>query len=82
MKSQRNILVWLPLLVAVCIGGGIWIGHSVIGPDRTWRWGTGDNKLNNIFHLISQEYVDPVNVDSIVELTIPQVLSKLDPHTV
>lgn len=82
MKSQRNIWIWLPLIVAVCVGGGIWIGHSVIKTDDGWSWGAGDNKLNNIFQLISNEYVDRVDVDSLMELTIPQVLAKLDPHTV
>lgn len=80
MKTGRSIFVWLPLLLAVVLAAGIWMGRTFLGdPDR--HGGSGA-KLGTIFRLIDEEYVDRVDVDSLVELTIPDLLTKLDPHTV
>lgn len=40
------------------------------------------NKLSTILHIIGNQYVDTVNVDGLVEKTIPKVLAELDPHSV
>ncbi|MBQ2332362.1 MAG: S41 family peptidase, partial [Prevotella sp.] len=40
------------------------------------------NRLNNLLHIIDDQYVDNVNIDSLVEKAIPQILSELDPHSV
>lgn len=39
-------------------------------------------KLNKLIDFINTEYVDSVNTDSIVNLTVDNILSKLDPHSV
>lgn len=39
-------------------------------------------KLNKIIDFIDNEYVDNVNSDSIVSLTVNSILAKLDPHSV
>lgn len=43
---------------------------------------THKNKLNKLIDFIDNEYVDKVNTDSIVDLTVTNILSKLDPHSV
>lgn len=40
------------------------------------------DKYGEILRLISQEYVDTMNVDSLLEMNIPDLLSYLDPHSV
>ncbi|MDR0692150.1 MAG: S41 family peptidase [Prevotellaceae bacterium] len=40
------------------------------------------NKLQLVFDQIRENYVDPVNIDSLVEKTIPFVLEELDPHSI
>ncbi|MDE7407220.1 MAG: S41 family peptidase [Muribaculaceae bacterium] len=80
MKKVNKIALWLPLIVAVSVAGGIWIGSKVLG-DSAYS-GKATRKLDEIFRLIEQSYVDNVNIDSITELTIPKFLERLDPHTV
>ena len=43
---------------------------------------TSGNKLNNLLHIIDDQYVDTVNVNDLVEKAMPQILSELDPHSV
>ena len=43
---------------------------------------SGSNRLNNLLHIIDDQYVDKVNLDSLVEKAIPQILGDLDPHSV
>lgn len=40
------------------------------------------NKLNEIFSIIDSEYVDSTDIDSLIEKSIPKVISELDPHSV
>lgn len=42
----------------------------------------GEQKLGYILNMIDTDYVDEVDLDSIVEKTIPSLLSNLDPHSV
>ena len=39
-------------------------------------------KMQRLLSFIEQDYVDPVNTDSIVTVTINEILAKLDPHSV
>ena len=70
--------IWLPLIVAVVFVAGLWIG-SALSSDKATIGSV--KKLGDIIGLINDEYVEPVNVDSLVEATIPQLLEKLDPHS-
>ena len=40
------------------------------------------SKLNKLMDFIESEYIDDVNTDSIVDLTVNSILEKLDPHSV
>ncbi len=40
------------------------------------------NKLSGLMELINGHYVDTVDMEALVEKTIPKVLSELDPHSV
>ncbi len=39
-------------------------------------------KLNRLINFIDNDYVDEVNTDSIVDLTVNSILEKLDPHSI
>ena len=39
-------------------------------------------RINKLINFINSEYVDDVNSDSIVDLTVNSILEKLDPHSV
>ncbi len=77
IKSDR-IKMWLPVVVAVAFVAGLWIGFKVSDKEES---GLAREKFGTILSLIDNEYVEPVDVDSLVEKTIPELLEKLDPHS-
>ncbi len=79
MKSYKNSLIWLPITIAISIVIGIFVGNQFTNQ----RYATdNDRKLNTILNLISDEYVDTININDLIEQSIPQILANLDPHTV
>lgn len=78
--NTKKLAVWVPLIVAVSLAGGIWIGRLFGGTSPTQS--TAVSKLSNILDIINAVYVDPVDTDSIVEMSISDIMAKLDPHSV
>lgn len=80
-KSNR----FMPLIMAVCVILGIMIGSfyaNHFSGNRLNIINSGSNRLSNLLHLIDDQYVDKVNIDSLVDVAIPQILADLDPHSV
>lgn len=71
--------IWAPLAGAVLFVVGLWVGYLMSGSKPLTP---AQQKLNEVFGYISDEYVDQVSMDSIVELAIPHLLQNLDPHSV
>ena len=75
----------MPLLMALCVVIGIVIGTfyaNHFSGNRLNIISTGSNRLNNLLHIIDDQYVDNVDIDSLVDKAIPQILAELDPHSV
>ena len=75
----------MPLIMAMCVVIGILIGTfyaNHFSGNRLNIINSGSNRLTNLLHLIEDQYVDKVNIDSLVDQAIPQILSDLDPHSV
>ena len=70
--------IWIPLAIAVAVVVGIFIGRHFASNKPVAE---NDRKLNAILNLISQDYVDTTNLHDLVEMSIPEILSRLDPHT-
>ncbi|MDE6336586.1 MAG: S41 family peptidase [Muribaculaceae bacterium] len=78
MKLKRNPgLVALPLLVTLGVVGGVFIGRYITR--RTLS--TQEEKLRTVLRLIDSEYVDRIDVDSLIEASLPDLLGSLDPHS-
>lgn len=78
-ENKRNIVaVLLPIVLAVGLIGGIFIGKLT----ESRRTSPEEEKLHTVLELIKQQYVDEINVDSLLETTIPDLLLQLDPHSV
>ncbi len=76
---------YTPLFIAVAVVVGIVIGTffaNHFSGNRLNIINSGSNRLNNLLHFIDDQYVDEVNIDSLVDKAIPQILSQLDPHSV
>ncbi len=78
MSNDRKYLLSLPLVAAACLVVGLWVGFNYAKNDR---YAASRQKLDEVFDIIGQSYVDPVDFDSLVELAIPELLSNLDPHS-
>ena len=75
----------MPLIMALCVVLGVFIGTfyaNHFSGNRLSIINSGSNKLNNLLHIIDDQYVDTVNVNDLVEKAMPQILAELDPHSV
>ena len=84
MKTNKSYR-FTPLLMAISVIVGVVIGTfyaNHFSGNRLNIINSGSNRLNNLLHLIDDQYVDEVNIDSLVDMAIPQILSDLDPHSV
>ena len=82
-RNKTNRL--MPLFMAICVVVGILIGTfyaNHFSGNRLNIINTSGNKLNNLLHIIDDQYVDTVNMNDLMEKAMPQILSELDPHSV
>lgn len=82
--SQNKSSRFVPLLMALCIVIGIVIGTfyaNHFSGNRLSIINSSSNKLNNLLHIIDDQYVDTVNMNELVEKAMPQILAELDPHS-
>ncbi len=85
MTSINNPKRFTPLLMALSVVFGILIGTfyaNHFSGNRLNIISTSSNKLNNLLRIVDDEYVDTVNVNSLVEKAMPLILAELDPHSV
>lgn len=78
MKNHFRTIYWFPVIGAALLCIGMWLGY-LLSP----RVDLSDSqrKILEVFDLIDREYVDEVSLDSLVEMTIPELLRNLDPHS-
>lgn len=72
----------MPLIMALCVIAGILIGTfyaNHFSGNRLNIINSGSNRLSNLLHIINDQYVDKVDIDSLVDIAIPQILADLDP---
>jgi carboxyl-terminal processing protease len=78
MKKRRTISsAWLPLILTGGMIGGIFIGRYLTMSELSPM----EMKLRTIMGLIDKDYVDKINVDSLLDATLPTLLASLDPHS-
>ena len=68
MKSK--LTYWMPLIGAILLVGGMWLGYLLADGDQI---SPAQQKLNTIFEMVEDEYVDEVSPDSLVELALPEI---------
>lgn len=90
MYKNNKYVIILPVTVAVAIVLGILAGHYTAirrtngesGSMRSISGMVGTDKVSTTVALIKAKYVDPVDMDTIAEKVIPEILKELDPHSV
>ena len=76
---------YVPLFLGVAVALGVFIGSKLNFNDTTekiFATNSKKDKLNRLIDYIDYEYVDKVNTDSIVDITVNGILENLDPHSV
>lgn len=76
--NNRKYMLWLPLTAAIFLIAGIALGSYISTTDTNLG---ARHKLNQVFDIISENYVDEVSADSLVEMALPELLKNLDPHS-
>lgn len=82
MKKHAYLI---PAIIAFVLALGILIGgklHFTDTPERLFSTNSKKDKLNLLIDYIDHQYVDEVNTDSIVDITVNNILGKLDPHSI
>lgn len=78
MNNLKKTSIWVPLTVALTFILGFLVGDMLnhqSGPTSTQK------KFQTILNLIKKDYVDEVSLDSLLEKTLPSMLTNLDPHS-
>ncbi len=82
---MSNTKKYIPLIIGFSIALGTIIGAKLNFQDsgeRIFATNSKKDKLNRLIDYIDYEYVDAVNTDSIVDVTVNEILENLDPHSV
>src|SRR5690554_8107918 len=75
----------LPLWIGLGLAIGVFVGSKLNFGDTTeiiFATNSKKDKLNRLIDYIDYEYIDDVNTDSIVDVTVNGILNNLDPHSV
>ncbi len=83
MRKKYNYLG--PTFLAMALALGIFLGGKLNfndSPEKLFTTNSKKDKLNRLIDYIDYEYVDDINTDSIVDITVNNILEKLDPHSV
>lgn len=83
MNKLLTLRIFLPLLLAIALVGGIYIGLSIARENLT-KGGTQQeiNKYGHIVKMVESDYVDSVDIQTLIDESLVHMLDVLDPHTV
>lgn len=85
MKENRLLFNYLPLIGAICIALGLFLGkflyQNTTSNSQSVFAGNPDGKVDEVIDKVVNNYVDPVNKNEITEYAVKKLLSHLDPHS-
>ncbi|MDR0743394.1 MAG: S41 family peptidase [Tannerella sp.] len=80
--GRKRYFIWMILLIVVSLILGFYTGkyYRIMGPQfNVLR--SGQQKINEALDVISQNYVDTVDIHYLTESAIDKIISELDPHS-
>lgn len=84
-KKQRQLLIYYPLMLAVMLVLGLYLGTYFSGGQTTYSFlpeaPNGAQKISQVIRYIESEYVDSVKKEQLIDRAISSLLSDLDPHS-
>ena len=85
MKENKLLFNYIPLIGAICIALGLFLGKSLYqnttSDSQLVFKGNPDGKVDEVIEKVVENYVDQINKNEITEYAIIKVLSHLDPHS-
>lgn len=85
MNRPSKIIIALPLIVAVALAAGIYLGQQLTPQSTNLLFSDSklsqNDKLQQVIQYIQSDYVDSIKEQKIVEKTINDILQNLDPHS-
>lgn len=83
MMGNKKLQVWLPLLFSIVMIVGMLFGYRLnSGGGKSFFKASKRTSLQQAMDVIRENYVDPVNLDSIQAGAIKEMMNELDPHSV
>ncbi len=81
---SKKYLIYIPIVISIAFAGGLYLGNHLnyFQNLNAGKKSVAKSKINTLIDFIEKDYVDQVNTDSIVDLTVTGILDKLDPHSV
>lgn len=77
---MNRLTPWLPLICGTFLAAGILIG-TVISPASPGGGMSPYDKIKAVLGYVEGHYVDSVNTDELVDMSLQQILQNLDPHS-
>jgi carboxyl-terminal processing protease len=87
MENRRRFIIYLPIILAVVLVLGIWLGSklSFVNGDNSknalFVKPAHQDKLTDLINYIQQDYVDSISRDKLTDHAIEGILDSLDPHS-
>jgi carboxyl-terminal processing protease len=87
MDNPRRIYLYLPIILAVVLVIGIWLGSklSFLENDKIdnvlFIKPANRDKVTDLINYVQQDYVDSVSREDLTDHAIEGILDKLDPHS-
>ncbi len=85
MMGNKKLQVWLPLLFAIIMVAGMFLGYKINDGKNSGKGFFSSNKrgaLQEALDLIKMRYVDSVGIDTLEGKAIQEMMTHLDPHSV
>lgn len=76
---KKHFKIYLILGIALVFGLGMLFEWVLLRPNLI---SSEQRKIKEVLDIVSKKYVDNIDMDSLVELSIPNLLTSLDPHSV
>ena len=86
-RPRTPISAFYPLVMALMLVVGLFIGHGIGHPERplpvifSTRGTSANEKVGQVLDLIDRQYVDPVEKEALVDEVLQDLLQQLDPHS-
>ena len=87
MENRRRFLLYFPIILALVLIIGIWLGSklSFVRNDKMettlFARPSHHDKVTDLINYIQQDYVDSVSRENLTDYAIEGILDKLDPHS-